>query len=206
MTVQGDLPGTEYVTFSMDDPELTATTRVKVVTQSAFVIDAPEASVPTGTEVDKATSVTLTCSTDGATIYYTLDGSDPLTSGTRILYDGTPIVINAETTLTAVAVVDGKGESEVATFHYTVKLGTAITDVNVSNITVTPVRVHDSFAVNGVDGTFSVSVYSMTGKRLMLLGQVTSGQKVKAAALQTGVYLVVVNGEDAYFTQRIIKD
>ena len=206
VTVQGDLPGTEYVTFSMDDPELTATTRVKVVTPSAFVIDAPEASVPTGTEVDKATSVTLTCSTDGAAIYYTLDGSDPLTSDTRILYDGTPIVINAETTLTAVAVVDGKGQSEVVTYHYTVKLGTAITDVNVSNITVTPVRVHDSFAVNGVDGTFSVSVYSMTGKRLMRLSQVSSKQQVKAAALPTGVYLVVVNGDSTYFTQRIIKE
>ena len=190
----------------MDDPELTATTRVKVVTPSAFVIDAPEASVPTGTEVDKATSVILTCSTDGATIYYTLDGSDPLTSGTRILYDGTPIVINAETTLTAVAVVDGKGQSEVVTYHYTVKLGTAITDVTGSNITVTPVRVHDSFEVSGVEGTFSVSVYSMTGKRLMWLGQVTSGQKVKATALPTGVYLVVVNGDSTYFTQRIIKE
>ena len=206
VTVQGDLPGTEYVTFSMDDPELTATTRVKVVTQSAFVIDAPEASIPTDTEVEKGTSVTLSCQTEGAKIYYTLDGSSPLSSATRVLYDGTPIVISAETTLTAVAVVEGKGESEVVIYHYTVKLGTAITDVTGSNITVTPVRVHDSFEVSGVDGTFSVSVYSMTGKRLMLLGQVTSGQKVKATALQTGVYLVVVSGEDAYFTQRIIKE
>ncbi|MBO4362029.1 MAG: chitobiase/beta-hexosaminidase C-terminal domain-containing protein, partial [Paludibacteraceae bacterium] len=206
VTVQGDLPGTEYVTFSMDDPELTATTRVKVVTQSAFVIDAPEASVPTGTEVDKATSVTLTCSTDGATIYYTLDGSDPLTSGTRILYDGTPIVINAETTLTAVAVVDGRGQSEVVTYHYTVKLGTAITDVNVSNITVTPVRVHDSFEVTGLDGTFSLSVYSVTGQMLMRHNQVTSGQKVNATALPTGLYLVEVNAGATYFTQRIIKE
>ena len=40
----------------------------------------------------------------------------------------------------------------------------------------------------------------------MLLGQVTSGQKVKAAALPTGVYLVVVNGDSTYFTQRIIKE
>lgn len=206
VTVQGDLPGTEYVTFSMDDPELTATTRVKVVTQSAFVIDAPEASVPTGTEVDKATSVTLTCSTDGATIYYTLDGSNPLTSGTRILYDGTPIVINAETTLTAVAIVDGKGQSEVVIYHYTVKLGTAVANLTAGDMMITPVRVHDAFEVIGVDGTFSVSVYSMTGKRLMLLGQVTSGQKVKATALQTGVYLVVVNGDSTYFTQRIIKE
>ena len=206
VTVQGDLRGTDYVTFTMEDPELAASTTVKVVAQSAFVIEAPEASIPTDTEVERATSVTLSCPTEGAKIYYTLDGSNPLTSDTRILYDGTPIFISAETTLTAVAVVEGKGESEVVIYHYTVKLGTAITDVNVSNITVTPVRVHDSFAVNGVDGTFSVSVYSMTGKRLMWLGQVTSGQKVKATALQTGVYLVVVSGEDAYFTQRIIKE
>ena len=60
--------------------------------------------------------------------------------------------------------------------------------------------------MSGVDGTFSVSVYSMTGKQLMRINNVTCGQKVKATALQTGVYLVVVNGEDAYFTQRIIKE
>jgi hypothetical protein len=60
--------------------------------------------------------------------------------------------------------------------------------------------------VIGVDGTFSVSVYSMTGKRLMRISQLSSKQKVKAAALPTGVYLVVVNGDSTYFTQRIIKE
>ena len=206
VTVQGELLGTEYITFAMEDPELTAGTEVKVVTDIDYVLEAPVASIPTETDVDAATPVTLSCPMDDAKIYYTLDGSSPRNSETRVLYDGTPIVINAETTLMTVAAYEGKGQSAVVTYHYTIKVSTAITDVINSNITVTPVRVHDSFEVNGVDGTFSVSVYSMTGKRLMLLGQVTSGQKVKATALQTGVYLVVVNGEDAYFTQRIIKE
>ena len=205
VTIQGDLPGTEYVTFTLTETEQTAITRVKVVTHLE-VLEAPTASIPTGSEVEKATPVTLSCQTEGAKIYYTLDGSNPRNSGTRVLYDGTPIVIFEETTLKAVAFYDGKGQSEMITYHYTIKVATAITDVINSNITVTPVRVHDSFEVNGVDGTFSVSVFSMTGKQLIVLGQVTSGQKVKATALQTGVYLVVVNGEDAYFTQRIIKD
>jgi hypothetical protein len=204
--INGDLPGTDYVTFRMDDNELTASTTVKVVLNLAVHVDAPEASVPTETAVEKGTQVTLNCKTEGAEIYYTLDGSNPLSSDTRILYDGTPIVINAETTLTAVAVVDGKGESEVVVFHYTVKVGTQITDLAGSEGRVTPVRVHDSFEVTGVDGTFSVSVYSMSGKLLMKIEQMHSGRRVNASALQPGIHLVVVNGENAYFTQRIIKE
>ena len=206
VTIQGGMLGTDYVTFTMEDNELYASTMVKVIKKTEFMVKYPIASVPTDTEVEKGTEVNLICKTEDAVIYYTLDGSNPLTSDTRILYDGTPIVISAETTLTAVAVVEGKGESEVVIYHYIVKEYTAIKNVTGSEIKVTPVRVHDSFEVNGVDGTFSVTIYSVTGKQLMQLGQVTSGQKVKAAALQTGVYLVVVSGEDAYFTQRIIKE
>ena len=207
VTVQGDLRGTDYVTFTIEDPELTASTTVKVVAKPEdFVVESPEASIPTDTEVERATSVTLSCQTEGATIYYTLDGSSPLDSDTRILYDGTPIVISTETTLTAIAVVDGKGESEVVVFHYTVKVGTQIANLGSCNGKVTPVRVHDSFEVTGLDGTFSLSVYSATGQLLMRHNQVTSGQKVNATALPTGLYLVEVNAGATYFTQRIIKD
>ncbi len=206
VTINGDLPGTDYVTFTMEDGELTASTTVKVVLNLAVHVDAPEASVPTESDVERGTPVTLSCPTEGAVIYYTLDGSNPLSSDTRVLYDGTPIVINAETTLSAVAVVEGKGESEVVVFHYTVKVGTQIANLAGSEGKVTPVRVHDSFEVTGVEGTFSVSVYSMSGKLLMKIEQMHSGRRVNASALQPGIHLVMVNGENAYFTQRIIKD
>jgi hypothetical protein len=56
-----------------------------------------------------------------------------------------------------------------------------------------------------MDGNFSVSVYSMSGTLQMRQEMVTSGQKVNATTMPTGIYVVVVNGKEAYFTQRIIK-
>lgn len=205
--VHGDLPGKDFVTFTMDDPELTATSTVRVSSKSAdTMVQAPEASVPSGTEVEKGTQITLSCPTEGAQIYYTLDGSSPLDSETRILYDGTPITINEETTLVAVAVVEGIGESELVTFHYTVKLDSKINNLTGDGISITPLRVYDTFEVTGADGTFAVTVYSVTGQLLMRHNQLTSGQKVNVSALPAGLYLVEVNGTTAYLIQRIIKE
>jgi hypothetical protein len=46
----------------------------------------------------------------------------------------------------------------------------------------------------------------MTGKLIMKQNRVTGGQKLQAASLPDGVYLVVVDGKDTFFTQRIIKE
>ena len=204
--IQGDLPGVELITFNLDNPELSASTKVNVMESAPWWVDAPEASVPSETELERGATVTLSSQTEGAVIYYTLDGSNPYDSDTRILYNGTPVVINAETTLKAIAIVEDKGRSDVRTYHYTIKVGTEIRGVNGSDISVVPVRVHDSFEVSGVDGTFSVSVYSMTGQRLILSSQVRNGQRINATTLPTGVYLVVVSGDNTYSTHRIIKD
>jgi hypothetical protein len=189
----------------MDNPELTASTMVTVIRKSAAVpVEAPNASVPSETEVEKGTQITLSCTTENAVIYYTLDGSNPSTSDTRVQYNA-PIIINEETTIKAVAVLEGKSESEVVTYHYTVAIGQAITEVNSHDRKVIPVHVHDAFEITGMDGNFSVSVFSMSGALQMRQEQVKSGQKVNAATLPTGIYLVVINGKEAYFTQRIIK-
>ena len=45
-----------------------------------------------------------------------------------------------------------------------------------------------------------------SGQLLMKHEQMQSGRKVDASALQPGIHLVVVHGDAAYFTQRIIKD
>ena len=55
--------------------------------------------------------------TEGATIKYTTDNSDPITNGTE--YSG-ELTISATTTYKVVAVKSGFEPSEVATFTYTV--------------------------------------------------------------------------------------
>ena len=67
---------------------------------------------PTATEFGTSASVTLTCATNGATIYYTLDGSKPTASST--LYTG-PIALTKTTMVKALAIKSGYARSDVFT-------------------------------------------------------------------------------------------
>ncbi len=65
-------------------------------------------------------------STAGATIYYTIDGSDPTTSGTRQTYSS-PISVSADMTIKAYAVKTDYNDSEVATAAYVITEGPDVT-------------------------------------------------------------------------------
>jgi len=78
-------------------------------------VAAPTADPPTGAVLVGST-VTLFCTTTGATVYYTTDGNDP-TSGSQE-YTST-ITISLPLTIKAIAVKSGMADSNIATFEYT---------------------------------------------------------------------------------------
>ncbi|AZN41326.1 sugar-binding protein [Paenibacillus albus] len=82
----------------------------------------PVTAVPSSSTVLPGTEVSLSTSTAGAVIYYTLDGSDPRTSGTRTAYND-PIIIQDATSLKTYAEVDGKPKSSVTVYQYTIGTG-----------------------------------------------------------------------------------
>lgn len=77
----------------------------------------PTADVESG-DYDKAQTVTLSCETEGASIYYTLDGSDP-TEYNGILYTE-PITIDDATVLKYYAAAIGMNDSGIMTNYYVV--------------------------------------------------------------------------------------
>lgn len=84
--------------------------------------DTPSAEPPGGSVVASNTTVTLLTGMDNATIYYTLDGSDPdesSTSGTSAVITGSP---GDTITLKAIAVATDMEVSDIATFTYTIGL------------------------------------------------------------------------------------
>ncbi len=80
---------------------------------------APMFSIASESEVPAGTRLYLSCTTSGAKIYYTLDGSEPSISEECLYKD--VIVITEAVTVRAFAVRDGYGRSEVASSYYTIK-------------------------------------------------------------------------------------
>ncbi|MGE8080449.1 endonuclease [Peribacillus loiseleuriae] len=89
--------------------------KVEMVTASTSSL-----SVPMDTEI------TLSTNTEEATIYYTIDGTDPTISSTKYT---TPVVIDKDVTIKAIAVANGLENSEIATFEYKVLSSKTIAEV-----------------------------------------------------------------------------
>ncbi|MFN3800912.1 chitobiase/beta-hexosaminidase C-terminal domain-containing protein [Belliella pelovolcani] len=76
---------------------------------------------PNGGTFDEAVTVTLSSTSENASIYYTLDGSEPNLGS--LTYTG-PIVIEESATLSAIALEDGFGISAVATADFIINVPT----------------------------------------------------------------------------------
>lgn len=86
--------------------------------ESVSQVATPTAS-PAAGEVTSGTEVTLSTTTPGATIYYTLDGTTPSPASPVFKADN-PIVITAGVTVKAMAIAEGYDPSSVLTAAYTV--------------------------------------------------------------------------------------
>ncbi len=92
---------------------------IEVTTAGGEVIEKVTNPVftPAAGAIFAGTGVTLACTTEGAAIHYTIDGTEPTAEST--LYTE-PIVINEATTVKAIAVKDGMEASSVVTAEYTI--------------------------------------------------------------------------------------
>ena len=79
-------------------------------------VASPEFSVDSGA-VNSGTTVTISCATEGAKIYYTTDETEPTASSTEYT---TAISVKPPMTLKAIAVKDGMNDSAVASASYSI--------------------------------------------------------------------------------------
>lgn len=96
---------------------------VSITSASGKEIVAAPTFSPNGGAVLAGTEVTIASATEGATIYYTTDGTEPTTAST--VYTEA-IVVNEALTLKAIAVKEGLDNSAVATAEFTIKEPTAV--------------------------------------------------------------------------------
>lgn len=78
-------------------------------------VEAPQFTPESG-ELEAGTNITIVCPTEGATIYYTVDGSVPTAESTEYV---SPIVFEDAMTVKAIAVKEGMLDSEVVSAAYT---------------------------------------------------------------------------------------
>ena len=74
---------------------------------------------PAEGEYTEAQTVTIACETEGATIHYTVDGTEP--TAQSAVY-GEPIAVGETTTIKAIAVKEGMTDSEIAEATYTINI------------------------------------------------------------------------------------
>jgi hypothetical protein len=133
-TLDGSSPTTASLVYS-SPIALSATTTIKAIAVAdgysasasaigTYTINLPtQAATPTFSpppgEYMEAQMVALTCATEGATIYYTIDDSGPSPGSTRT-YSG-PIRVFTTTTIRAIAIANGYASSGTATGTYTIK-------------------------------------------------------------------------------------
>ena len=132
---------------------------------------------PAAGEVASGTEVTISTATDGATIYYTTDGSTPTTSSNQ----GTSVIITSATTIKAIAVKEGMANSEVATAQYTI---TGIVDyptLETSNVILTAGTNGSTATVNGEEA-IKVGTSSKGGDMSVTVPAGTTKLHIHAAA------------------------
>lgn len=141
-----------------------------------------------GTSVSYGSSVALSCDTYGAQIYYTTDGSDPLSDGK--LYTA-PILIDADTQIRAAARADGCSDSETAVFDFTVKNFANFTDTAPDAWYTSAVEyVYSMGILTGTSSTkFSPDVEMSRGMFITALG------RMAGVTAETGCVLGLVTGD-----------
>ena len=129
-------------TVTCPDSGVLLTTTITITISAAGIVGAPTVNLAAGTYTENQ-SVTLTSSTEGATIYYTTDGSEPtitggVPAGTTAVYTAPIAVTGTEgesitTTIKAIAVKDRMQNSSVEKFTYTIQIPVPKYEVNVTN-------------------------------------------------------------------------
>ncbi|WP_343834706.1 chitobiase/beta-hexosaminidase C-terminal domain-containing protein, partial [Bacillus horti] len=149
---------------------------------------APVAS-PAGGEYAAGTSVELTTATEGATIYYSTDGSEATRSSAEYT---APIEITEAMTIKAIAVKDGMTDSEVMEEHYTILLpeqvvapvaspaGGAVASGTTVELTTETSGATIYYSTDGSEATRSSSEYTEPI-------EITEAMTIKAIAVKDGM-------------------
>lgn len=202
----GELPGQAGLLLEVIGHDVNASATVKVVNMD--VTATPTASIASGSHVAAGTELLLACATPGASIYYTTDGSCPCDPAARILYDGTPIILNKDVTVRAMAESDDLADSDIAEFTYYVSGDVGLEQINADEaLQVWPTPMTDRLNVTRNDGKqiICVTLTNASGANVANRACDSDHVTLNVGHLSSGVYILTVTMTDGVETRKIIK-
>lgn len=140
--------------------------------------------------------VAISCATEDASIYYTLDGSEPSNSST--LYT-TPIVLTNNTTVKAIAYKDGMQNSEIASASY--QITTGINNLESATL-IYPNPAHQSLNIITPAIINHVEIYTMAGQKVAEQGCNGTQANLNVSSLASGMYLMKIYTKEGVSTQK----
>jgi hypothetical protein len=145
-------------------------------------------------------SVTITCATNDATIYYTMDGSTP--SESSFEYAISFAMVDMEFTVKAIAMKEGMVSSEIATYHYE-PVGINEHEINVS---VYPNPTTGQFKVQNSEFRIqSVEVYDVYGKLISNMEVNDNDVTIDISNYNNGIYVALIRTENGTVTKKVVK-
>jgi fibro-slime domain-containing protein len=162
-------------------------------------------AIPTSTNFIDSISVELVATSPTATIYYTLDNSDPTTSPTRYMYSEPITISEVTTTINAYATETGWANSEVITEIYTKDPdGMHYKSSNQNYITLDYINqlLYIDFRQNAL--LEEVSIYTLNGQ-LMKQFQKTPGLVTwDTRGIESGIYYFRMLIDGKYSIRKIV--
>ena len=166
---------------------------------------------PAGGTFSEAQNITITCATEDATIYYTLDGTEPTASSTEYT---APIQVSETTTIKAIA-VKGSDASAIAEATYTIEAPITIAEARVqaTGSVFTKGVVTSVYGKNAYiqDETAAILVYGSSnitdltvGDEITVSGELTTYNGL--LEIKNPVYVVVSQGNTVNPTEMTIEE
>lgn len=204
--IEGLIIGVGSAIISVDGYDCSKKITINV-TEAMAKTAAPTASIASGTEVEKGTQVTLSTATEGATIYYTTDGSCPCDPATAQVYDGTPITINETVTIKAMAAKEGMYESYVAEFTYTVSGTTTVKDLSLNDdLKIAPLPMRDKLNITAGGRIInSVTIVSTNGVTVLTANVSAQEAHLNVGNIPVGTYILNILTDGNVFSRKVMK-
>lgn len=149
--------------------------------------------------------MTITCETEGASIYYTIDGNDPDESSYEYT-DAVPFYLNVHYIINAIAMKEGMNNSAIATYDYN-PVGISQFELR-DNLVVYPNPAVSNVVISAKDGDLSierVELYNIYGQLLNTTTVNGSRAEISVSSLATGTYFAKVFTDKGITTMPIIR-